>query len=386
MTNNVKIKVAVIGAGRMGGRHANNLLAGRIKGAVLSAVCDTDEKALKKYRGNAAVYTDYKELIDTEKPDAVVVATPHYSHGEIAVYAINHGVSTLVEKPLTVTAKEAKKVIAAAKAHPSVTAAVMLNQRTNPLYARAKRLVDNGEIGEIRRVDYIITDWYRSQAYYKQGGWRASYSGEGGGTLINQCVHQLDIVQWITGMPTEVTAYLNTRDRNITVENEVTAVFGYANGAHCTFTASAAELHGANRLEIAGDKGRIVIDKYKMKVIIFHKSEPQVNADTKIGYGSVTLKYTKKYDATAVMIKELLTGQQLNILRNFTAAIRGEEHLLSPIADGLNSVEMINAAYMSGWQDEKTYMPVDDDIYEKLLGYKCGGEKENTVERGINND
>lgn len=377
MTNDVKIKLAVIGVGRMGGRHANNILAGRVKNAVLTAVCDTDEKALGKFRGKAAVYSDYKELIDTEKLDAVIVATPHYSHGEIAVYAINHGVSTLVEKPLTVTAKEAKKVIAAANAHPSVTAAVMLNQRTNPLYARAKKLVDDGEIGEIRRVDFIVTDWYRSQAYYKQGGWRASYSGEGGGTLINQCVHQLDILQWITGMPSEVTAYLNTRDRNITTENEVTAVFGYANGARCTFTASAAELHGTNRLEIAGDKGRIVIDKYKMKVIKFLKSETQVNSDTKIGYGSVTLKYTKKYDSTAVTVRELLAGQQLNILRNFAAAVRGEEHLLSPIADGLNSVEMINAAYMSGWQNEKTYIPVDDEIYEKLLNYKRGGEKEN---------
>ena len=222
------MRVAVIGVGRMGSRHADNFAKGAVPGAQLGAVCDIDPevraKAERKWRVNA--YADFRDLIDSGDAEAVVVATPHYSHVEICKYALEHGLHTLVEKPIAVTAKDAAELISAADKHRDAIFAIMYNQRTNPLYAQAKRLVESGRLGKIIRADFTVTDWYRSQYYYDMNGWRASWSGEGGGTLINQCVHQLDLLQWILGMPKDVACKCRTVGRNITTENDVTALVG----------------------------------------------------------------------------------------------------------------------------------------------------------------
>lgn len=375
-----KTRVAVIGTGRMGGRHARNLLAGRVKGAVLGAVCDTDAAVLEKYAGRTKTFADFREMIEEGAADAAVVATPHPLHGEITEYCLTRGVPVLCEKPLCVTAAEARKVVVCAE-KTGTPAAVMLNQRTNPLYARARRLVAGGVLGEIRRVNFIITNWYRSQAYYDRNSWRGSYRGEGGGTLINQCSHQLDLLQWITGMPVSVTASCRTRNRNISAENEITAVFEYANGARCSFSASAAELRGVNRLEIAGDAGRIITDGFTMRTVLFGKSEQEVNSSTARGYGRTGVRSVRVHTSVLRTLADLPGGQQLNILRNFVAAVRGEADLMTPVAEGLNSVELINGVYMSGWTGEKTPLPVDGGRYERLLDGKRKEEEEREKER-----
>lgn len=364
---------AVIGVGRMGTVHAMNLYFGRVRGARLYAVCDTDPAALERARKRfprAKVFADTDSLLADGGVQAAVIATPHYAHADIAVACIGKGVHVLVEKPLAVTEQQAVRVIEAAKSRKDTVAAVMLNQRTNPLYRRARDIVRSGGLGEIQRAQFVITDWYRSQAYFNQGGWRATLCGEGGGTLINQCVHQLDVLQWILGMPSAVEAKMYTKGRDITTENDVTAIFDYGDGVHCAFIASTHELHGSNRLEIAGTLGRIVVDGLRMKVIKFRRDERTVNAETVKGYGKVGCR-TYRYDHRAgFMLGYLRGGQQRNILVNFAAAIAGRAQLISPIEDGLNSVRMINATYASGWTGKRVGIPVSPEGYEIMLEEK----------------
>ncbi|MFA6867047.1 MAG: Gfo/Idh/MocA family oxidoreductase [Clostridia bacterium] len=371
------VNVAVIGIGRMGHVHARNIKKHHVKNAVLTAVCDIKEDVLdnfcKKY-GKVATYTDYKEMLEKEKIDAVVIATEHYFHVEIAKYCVEKGVHILVEKPVGVTTKSAKELIELSNQHIEIVAAIMYNQRTNPLYARAKKLVDGGFLGELNRVEYIITNWYRSQAYYDQGNWRASWWGEGGGTLINQCIHQLDLVQWIVGMPIAVNAKMFTKNRKITTENDVIAQFELPNSVFCSFIASTHELRGTNRLEISGTKGRIVIDSGVMKFYSFNKDELEVNATTKFGYG-FSIRKTKTYKYRLRFLLRMILGQQINILRNFVDAIENKTALISPIADGINALEIINGMYLSNWTKKEISLPIDDEDYQEMLTSKIEEEK-----------
>ena len=364
---------AVIGVGRMGTVHAMNLYFRRVRGARLYAVCDTDPSALAKAAKRfprAKRFADVEALLADGKVEAVVIATPHYAHADIAVACLEKGVHVLVEKPLSVTAADARRVIDASKRNPKTVAAVMLNQRTNPLYKRARRLVRSGKLGEIQRAQFVVTGWYRSQAYYNQGGWRASICGEGGGTLINQCVHQLDIMQWVLGMPDTVSAEMFTKGRDIFTENDVTAVFGYGRDVRCAFFASTHELHGTVRFEIIGTHGKIVIENLRMTVEMFRKDEREVNAETVKGYGR-TGSYKFRYGHKAGFALGILKGgQQKNILVNFAAAIAGRQKLISPIEDGLASVEIINAVYAGGWTGKKVEIPFDAEEYKALLNEK----------------
>lgn len=366
------IKYAVIGIGRMGWIHAVNLAKGRVKGAELLAVCDIDAAKLSRFSAlfpKVKVFSDHTTMLNEAKPDAAMVATPHYAHIPIVCDLLQAGVNALSEKPAAVQTSEAQKAIDLASTLPHLKYGIMYNQRTNRMYAYAKKLLDGNALGQIKRVNLTITDWYRSQHYYNMGDWRASWNGEGGGLLINQCVHQLDILQWLTGMPQELTAWASTVNRNITVENDVAAVIKYPNGSKCVFTASGHELNGTNLLEIAGDKGRITIGKYKMRYYAFAKSEQEVNATTKKGYGRASCKKkTVRYGITNI-IKELLCGgQQINILRNFTDSLAGKARLIACGNEGINALSIINAIYLSAYNNSRTVaLPLNTQEYNELL-------------------
>ena len=370
------LKFAVVGVGRMGKRHAFNLGHGLLHGVKLQAVCDIDEAALKwcaKHVKRAHAYADYKEMAAKEKLDGVIIATPHYSHPDIACYLIEHGINTLVEKPAAPTVEAAKRIALAAENNRNVIAGISYNQRSNRMYIKAKKMLDSGELGEIQRVNFIITDWYRSQAYYNQGGWRASYVGEGGGCLMNQCIHQLDVLQWLVGMPSSVVATAHTRDRNITVENDVTAIFKYG-GFECAFTASTHEIKGVNRLEIACDKGRIVIGPASMK-IYKHKSQKEVNATTKFGYGA-TPSHASRYGYGAIkFIADIVKGQQLRSLRAFRNQINGKGKLLAEASEGVRALQIINGIYLSAYKGAEVNLPIDENEYANYLAAKIEAEK-----------
>lgn len=371
------LKFAVIGIGRMGFRHAYNLHMHFIPGAKLVAVADIDEKAQTKAKKlGVKVYADYKQMIDEMDIDAVVIATPHYQHVEIAKYCVEKGIHTLVEKPISVTTKAAKELIDLSIKYPDIKVGVSFNQRSNKMYIKAHKLISSGKFGDVQRVNFTVTHWYRSQAYYNQGGWRATYVGEGGGCLINQCVHQIDAMLWIIGMPNKLSGNMKTVDRDITVENDVTAVLNY-NDFDAVFTASTHEIKGTNKLEIACDKGKIIIGKYFM-TIYKHKSQKEVNKTTTFGYGSTpSTKYYSSYGFIRGL-KDLVIGQQARAIKAFVKDINGKGKQLASLQDGLNTMEIINGIYLSSWTGSSVSLPIDDDAYEALLETK----KQDELKRG----
>ena len=375
------MKTAVIGIGRMGGRHADNLASGAVKGAELTAVCDLDANVTRAAAEKYGVkgYSDYRKLIEDGAAEAVVVATPHYSHEEICAFALEHGIHVLVEKPIAVEADAARRLIEVAGRHSDAIFAIMYNQRTNPMYAYARELVGSGRLGKIQRADFTVTDWYRSQFYYDMNDWRASWSGEGGGTLINQCVHQLDILQWLLGMPEKIISRCKTAGREITTENDVTALFLYKD-FDCVFTASTHELPGENRFVIVGSKGTLVITRHKAVCKFLKMDEKEVNARATRDYGNrKDKKYVKKrmYYGIGNYLTDALYGQQCNILRDFAAAVEKKDASLLRARgeEGLNALNIINAINASAWTGHTVDVPVDPEKYEKMLAEKIESEK-----------
>ncbi len=374
------INIAVIGVGRMGSKHAYNL-AKRVKNSNLVAICDVDtQKAnLMAKKLKAKAYYDVDEMLKSEQLDGVVIATPHYSHVKIAKKCIEKGINILCEKPISVTTLEAKELLDVAK-DSGLICSMMYNQRTNRMYQKARNLIESGAIGKIQRVSFTITDWYRSQFYYNMGGWRASWSGEGGGTLINQCVHQLDLLQWLCGMPNLIKSYNQTKGRRITTENDVTAIMRF-DGFDCVFTASTHEIPGVNRLEIAGDKGIITVYSKTMKYRINKMSEPEVNQRARRDYGNKRDKSgrTKKdWYGLKNAIKDAIRGQQCNILENFVSAVenKNKDLLIAPLDEGIKALTLINALNMSSWLNEEIKIPFDDEEYAQLLKEKIEKEKQ----------
>ncbi|MDR3216882.1 MAG: Gfo/Idh/MocA family oxidoreductase [Clostridiaceae bacterium] len=385
-----KIRFAVVGIGRMGSVHAAHLLRGRVRGAELVAVADISlaarERFSKKCAGRVQVFSSCEELAAAVELDAVIIAVPHYAHVPLALYFLERGVSVLIEKPVAVTVSEAERLNAYLNANPEAVAAVMYNQRTNPVYRKAKALTDGGALGSVRRINFIVTDWYRPQAYYNQGEWRASYAGEGGGVLINQCVHQLDILQWLTGMPAAIYAQTASVGRRITVENDVTAVLRYEDGARCSLSASAHELNGANRIEIAGDRGRLVIGKYRMTHYSWDKSEEEVNEKTVKGYGGAKKRKRHYFYGSARLVSDLVFGQQIRIVKNFVNRLVCGEPLISPAAEGIRALTLINGIYLSAWEGREITLPMDSARYDALLEEKAEAERirlDNTKKEGI---
>ena len=372
------IDFAVVGIGRMGSIHSSNLANGLVEGARLVAVCDIDKAKLQEFKvkyPEVLTFDNHITMLKECKLDAVLVATPHYSHVQIVTDTLNSGVNVLSEKPQSVTIGEAGKANIVAQSHPDLLYGIIYNQRTNPVYVRAKEIITSGALGGIRRVTMIITDWYRSQFYYDQGDWRASWSGEGGGLLINQCVHQLDILQWLTGMPKTINAVCKTVNRNITVENDVTAVFEYENGASGTFVASGHELYGTNRLEIAGDNGKIVIDNMELTFIKYDESEFEVNSKVTEGYGETGASIERlKYEGDWRERDEKY-GQQLRVVQAFTEVLLGKR--TAPIAygkEGINALSIINGIYLSAYAGKKVSLPLDAKEYDSLLDNLVKGE------------
>ena len=265
MENNMNntVRVGIIGVGNMGMNHAVNIYDGRVKNMRLCALCDFDEAKRDRARErfpDVPIFSDFKEVIHTGCCDALIVATPHYSHAIFATEAMRAGLHVMVEKPISVYARQAESLTHVSEETGRVFG-IMFNQRTNPCYAEARRIVKSGELGNLKRMTWIITNLYRTQAYYDSGSWRATWRGEGGGVLINQAPHNLDLAQWIFGMPKRIRAFCHiAKYHTIEVEDEAMIYAEYENGAMATFQVSTGEYPGTNRLEIAGDLGKLVVE------------------------------------------------------------------------------------------------------------------------------
>ena len=357
-----QVKVAVIGYGGIGSAHTACIAQGKVEGMQLAAVCDVDPAKLEivaeRFPGVRCA-ADFHELLDGSV-DAVVIAVPHPMHCEIAAKCLRAGVHVLTEKPIDVSVTAAKKAVRAAEESGRIFA-VMLNQRTAPIFQRAREIVMSGALGEIKRTVWIITNWYRTQHYYDSGDWRATWAGEGGGVLLNQAPHNLDLWQWICGMPESLSAYCDVaRYHRIEVEDDATLMTRYANGATGLFITSTGEYPGTNRLEIAGDMGKLVLEDGVLKWWKLKESEREVRWHSDAGLPQIPFNYTEERFEDG--------PQHRGILQNFANAILHGEKLISPGADGLNELMLSNAAYLSQWTgNAKVDLPLDGAKFDALL-------------------
>lgn len=362
------VRVGVIGIGNMGSAHSYCIADGEINGMTLAAVCDIDINKLnsfsEKYSG-IKIYKDYNDLISDKEIDAVIIAVPHPLHSEIAIKALNNGLHVMLEKPADIAVSKVKKLNEAAENSDKIFG-IMFNQRTNPLFQKARDIVQNGELGELKRTVWIITNWYRTQSYYDSGDWRATWAGEGGGVLINQAPHNLDLWQWICGMPKSVTAFCDiAKYHNIEVEDDVTIFTKYENGATGTFITSTGEYPGTNRLEISGDKGKIVLENGVLKWWKLKTSEKEVRNTSLKGFAEID------YDYVEIKQEKAETAHK-GILQNFANAVLFGEKLIASGIDGINELTISNAAYLSNWKDNKEVkLPFDcsefDEFYKQMV-------------------
>jgi predicted dehydrogenase len=354
-----KVRIGIVGLGSMGQFHARYLLANDIRRAELTAVSDNVPARLEPFK-TVRTFARSEDMIRSGLVDAVLIATPHYFHTSVGIDALQQGLHVLVEKPISVHKADAER-LAAAHADESQVFAAMFNQRTDPRYRRIKGLIDGGELGRIRRTSWAITDWFRSEAYYASGGWRATWKGEGGGVLLNQCPHQLDLFQWLCGMPARVRAFCGLgRYHDIEVEDEVTAYLEYESGATAVFVASTGEAPGTNRLEIAGDRGRLVLEEGKVTFIrnevpadLFCRESPEPFAKPDVWRIEIPVEGTG--------------GQHQEVTQNFVDAILDGAPLIAPAQEGIRSVELASAMLYSHFTGETVELPLDAQAYERHL-------------------
>lgn len=366
------LRFGIIGMGNMGSAHAEHIFENKIAGATLAAVCDINQErlqwALERFGGNVLLYQDYRKLLSDGEVDAVLIATPHKLHPVIAIEAFSHGLCVLTEKPAGIDAASVREMNRAAL-DSGKTFGIMYNQRTNQLYGKLRELVANGTLGEIKRFVWIINNWYRTQAYYDSGDWRATWNGEGGGVLINQCPHNLDIWQWIMGMPKRVRAFcLTGHYHHISVEDDVTIYAEYESGATAVFISSTGEYPGTNRLEISGTKGKAVIENGVLKLYLLKKDERA------ICFMSTGGMPKEEFEITEIRQEEPDAGH-LGILQNFTNAVLFGEELIAPGEEGIYGLTLSNAAYLSSWRDGWVTLPMDEQEFLTSLRRKQSEEQ-----------
>ncbi len=356
------VRTGIVGLGNMGATHAANILAGKIPRLELTAVSDFDPARCTRFP-QAKAFATVEEMIKSGAIDALIIATPHYQHTTLGILALEAGLHVMVEKPISVHKADAQRLIAAHKNKKQVFAA-MFNQRTDLFYQKIRHLIRSGELGEIRRVNWIITNWFRTEAYYGSGGWRATWAGEGGGVLLNQCPHNLDLFQWMFGLPKRVRAHCSFgKYHNIEVEDDVTAYFEFSNGATGVFITSTGESPGTNRLEITAERGKLVYEDDK---ITFTRNETPMSEFSRTSPGAFSRPDT--WDISIAAANH--GGQHNEILANFADAILDGTPLLSPGAEGIHSIELANAMLLSAWTDETVVLPLDAARYEKFLRQK----------------
>lgn len=351
-----KIRLGIIGLGAEGGMYAEFLNEGRVNNMEIGAICDIlPEKKEAADEYGVPFYADYREMITSGDVDAVVTTVPHYLHPEMGIFALNNGVHALVEKPVGVYTKQANELIDLAATKPELQFGVFFNQRTNELYRDLKAIMASGELGNLRHTSWIITTWWRPQGYYTQSDWRATWGGEGGGVLVNQAPHQLDLWQWICGTPERVFARAEFGfKRDIAVEDEVNALVSFPGGATGTFITCTHDMIGTDRLEILCDKGKIVVDDSK-KVTISRFVENEETLSQNMGMDVVKKLFTGQLDMSQYVSVETrkyesVWGEQhCEVMRNFAAAIHGEEELLAPGSDGIHGVRLANGIHLSAW-------------------------------------
>jgi predicted dehydrogenase len=372
------LKLGIIGIGNIGSAHCERILNGETPEIVLSAVADRSEArrdwAKAKLPKDTVLFTEGIDLIRSGCCDAVVVAVPHYQHPELAIAAFENGLHVLCEKPAGVYTLQVREMMAEAEKHSHLTFGMMFNQRTNCLYRKMHELIQGGEIGTLKRVSWLITDWYRTQYYYDSGAWRATWDGEGGGVLLNQCPHQLDLLQWLCGMPDKVTAFCHEgKWHDIEVEDDVTAYLEYPNGATGVFITTTADAPGTNRLEITGTRGKLVCENNGLSFYQLNVDEREWCAAAKEGFAKPPVRQVP-------LVMDGDNPQHAGILNAFASNILHGTPLVADGREGINGLMLSNAMHLSGWLHETVTLPFDEERFLQELNKRRALSRQKTGE------
>lgn len=348
-----KIRVGVLGMGSMGSQYARMLWQGEIPRMELAAVTrigkKAEEWAKRELPEDFPVFQNGEELLEYSPLDAVIIATPHYSHEQYTLTAMKRGLHVMCEKPEGVYTLQAERMNREA-AERSLVFAIMFQQRTLPVYRKIREIVKSGRYGALKRVNWILTDWYRTESYYKETAWRGTWAGEGGGVLLNQCPHNLDLLQWICGMPNRVQAFCHEgKWHQIEVEDEVTAYMEFPNGATGIFLASTGDPFGVNRLQIDLEQGMLLYEQ-----------------------GKLIMRNSKNEKVHCLMDANLEEGKDpfgpyRVMLENFADAILYKDPLIASGQEGIYSLTLSNAMYLSSWKKEIIQIPFSgEEFWEEL--------------------
>lgn len=359
-----KVRLGIIGIGNMGSGHLKNILEGKVPEMEVTAVADRQEGrrawAKEHLPESVVIFEEGTDLIAAGVCDGVLIAVPHYQHPELTIDAMNHGLHVMCEKPAGVYTKQVREMNDAAKKCDRVFG-MMFNQRTNCIYRKMHELVTSGELGAIKRVNWIVTDWYRTQSYYDSGSWRATWDGEGGGVLLNQCPHNMDLIQWICGMPSKVQAFChNGKWHDIEVEDDVTAYLEYPNGATGVFVTTTADAPGTNRFEITLEMGKLVCENGKL---MLHKLAENERTFCKTAKGG--------FDTPECTVTEVTTDgeneQHVGILKAFAGRILHGTPLVAEGVEGINGLTLSNAMHLSSWLKREVEIPFDEELFLEEL-------------------
>lgn len=355
-----KVRLGIIGIGGMGTNHANSILKGDVSNMELTAVADIRQCRLDWAKENlpetVEIFSDGRQMIDSGACDAVLIATPHYLHPDFVIYALEHGVHALSEKPAGVYTKQVRLMNEVAAKSDKVFA-IMLNQRTNCVYRKLHEMIESKELGQLKRVNWIITDWYRTQSYYDAAGWKATWDGEGGGVLLNQCPHQIDLLQWLCGLPVKVRAFChNAKWHNIEVEDDVTAYMEFENGATGVFVTTTADAPGTNRLELTFEMGKIVCENNKLIFDKLAENERTFCMTEKEGF--------KKPDVTRIEVEtDGKNEQHVGVMKAFADRILNGGPLVAEGVEGIRGLTLSNAMHLSSWLDKTIEIPFDEELF-----------------------
>jgi len=356
---NQQVRFGIIGMGLMGTNHAKALLSGRVPRATLAALCDVAAPNVAERYPGIPFFPTVEELLESQSVDAVIVATPHRYHVEVGCKVLERGVHLLVEKPVAVHKNEALRLV---RAQPEgVKFCVMFNLRVLPPYRKIRELIESGELGRLHRVSWSLSRYFRTHAYYAQGGWRGTWKGEGGGVLLNQCPHQLDLWQWLFGMPDRVYAKCRLgKHHPIHVEDEVTAMLDYRNGLSGVFIASTGEAPGTDRLEIHAERGRLVYEHGELEYL---RNEQEATE-----YSRTSTALFGRLPHWSVRIPcEPMPAPHAAVVTNFVDAILDEVPLVAPGHEGVASLELGNAILLSSLKEKEVALPLDGCEYEQEL-------------------
>lgn len=361
-------RLGIVGIGVIARDYINLISAGMVQDVDLSALCsrraEPARQLTERYGLHAVHYQNYETMLAEGMLDGVLICTPHGMHPAMTRQALEAGLHVLVEKPVGIYADEVQQALDALAARPELTCGVLYNRRASKAFGHIRRLVERGEIGELVRCTWILTNLYRTNAYYQSGSWRGSWQSEGGGLLMTQASHQLDLLQWVCGMPSSVMARCSTVDRPITVENEAELFFTFPNGAHGHFIASAHECPGTNRLEICGTRGRITVtDDTAVEVVRLVQDERNFARNCPDFFEKVPGEVEKlTFDDGENAVQQAAT------IQNFIRASEGQGSIQCSLAEGLRSLQIIHGAYISQWTGSReTALPADEAIFRQMI-------------------